>query len=91
MRDVLVAIFTAVLFGVVVNGVYTNVKLRRHGGRVTAQVVSVRTHRSTGTDENGTRTRITTYKAVLSLAAIPGPRRSRNVQSRRGKHSGGLR
>jgi hypothetical protein len=72
MREVLVAIFAAVLLGVVANGVYTNLKLRRHGGRVTAQVVSVRAHQSTGTDENGTRTRITTYKAVLSFTTQDG-------------------
>jgi hypothetical protein len=72
MREALVAIFAAVLLGVVVNGVYTNLKLRRHGGRATAHVVSVRAHQSTGTDENGTRTRVTAYKAVLSFTTEDG-------------------
>jgi hypothetical protein len=53
MRDVLVAVFAAVLLGMVVNGVYTNLKLRRHGGRVTAQVVPVRAHQGGGDRPTG--------------------------------------
>lgn len=72
MGTVLGFVVGAIALGVAAHGALRNMRLRRKGGRATAEVTDIREHTSTNTDGNGVTTTSHTYRAVLQFTTKDG-------------------
>jgi Protein of unknown function (DUF3592) len=72
VKSLLGVVGAVVFFGVAGHGVWRNSRLRRSGGRATAEVIDINEYASRSTDAQGFTTTSHTYKAVLRFTTADG-------------------